>query len=315
MARSPVVGGARRADVVVRRLRRWIATRLQDILRPLILESVSVSVESEIAKTLLPAVTNAFGRTVDVQWRRYLALAQLAARATPLANLAQAECRVFSQNGEDGVLHELFRRLAVEPFFVEFGAGRGSEGNAVLLAEVAGWPGVFLEADADDAAALAAKYRANEAVASKCVMVTPDNVEDVFAEMNVPLEPALVSIDVDGADYWIWKRIERYRPAVVVIEYNGTLPVDGQEVFPYDPMRSWTGNADFGASVGALVALGAAKGYSLVHTDLTGVNAFFLRTDLVGDLPHGDAVVRRPANYLFQGRGFNPGGAQPVTLD
>jgi hypothetical protein len=130
--------------------------------------------------------------------------------------------------------------------------------------------------------------------------VTAENVEDLFAAAGVPAEPDVVSIDVDGNDWWIWRALTAHRPRLVVIEYNGNLDPAALLVKPYDPTAEWDLSAWFGASLGAYEWLAATKGYTLVHTDLRGVNAFFLRDDL---LPSFGPVAppRRVANYDLMG--------------
>jgi hypothetical protein len=136
--------------------------------------------------------------------------------------------------------------------------------------------------------------------------VEPGNVESLFGSAAVPEEPDVLSIDVDGNDYWIWSAIDRYRPRVVVIEYNGDLAPGSEQVMPYTPGFRWDHSSGYGASLGALEALAAEKGYVLVHTESAGVNAFFVRSELASDLPVGDVVPRRSANHALMGRGHPP---------
>ncbi len=147
------------------------------------------------------------------------------------------------------------------------------------------------------------KYAAQKRVRTIGAYVTPDNVEQLFETGAVPLEPDVVSIDVDGQDYWIWEAIESYRPRVLVIEYNSRLDPQRRLVQPNDPQRPWDGTDYFGASLGALRALGERKGYRLVHTELSGINAFFVRADLAADsFPEPDEVaIRGTPNYFQSG--------------
>jgi hypothetical protein len=216
-------------------------------------------------------------------------------------DLTRFERRVFSQNGEDGVVAEVLRRVGVaERWFVEFGAGTGHEGVCVALADVLGWSGLFLEGGETLARELHRKYRAIDRVRTAHAFITAENVEELFAAAQVPAEPDVVSIDVDGNDWWIWRALTAHRPRLVVIEYNGNLDPAALLVKPYDPTAEWDLSAWFGASLGAYEWLAATKGYTLVHTDLRGVNAFFLRDDL---LPAFGPVAapRRVANYDLMG--------------
>ena len=236
----------------------------------------------------------------------YPALGELAARhraagAMP-PDLTAFELRVFSQNGEDGVLAEILRRIGVTGGgFVEFGVQDGTEGNTVFLAQVLGWAGVYLEADAGEFAGLERRWAASSRVRTVHAAVEPGTVEALFAAAGVPEEPDVVSIDVDGNDYWIWRALERWRPRVLVIEYNGALDPASRRVMPYAPGHRWDHTSGYGASLGALEDLGAQKGYRLVHTELAGVNAFFVREELAGGLPAGADVPRRSVNHALLG--------------
>lgn len=245
----------------------------------------------------------------------YLALDELVRRHTqgsvpapsPQEPLTRFEHRVFSQNGEDGVLTELLRRVGVvSRWFVEFGIETGVEGNCVFLADVMGWSGLFIEPRQDAYMELHRKYSANPSVDTECALVQPENVEQLFAHGGVPAEPDVLSIDVDGNDYWIWQALTTYSPRIVVVEYNGQWPALERWVQPYDLERVWHGTDNYGASLGALRSLGEEKGYRFVHTELTGCNAFFVRDDLEAVLPAPDVVPLRASNYFLSGTGHPP---------
>jgi hypothetical protein len=234
----------------------------------------------------------------------YPSLHELVERYRGGPDLTAYELRVFSQNGEDGVLAEILRRIGVGArTFVEFGVQDGSEGTTVFLAQVMGWSGVYLEAEPAAYAALERRFAASPRVRTLHAAVEPDNVEALFEQAGVQEEPDVVSIDVDGNDYWIWRALERFRPRVLVIEYNGDLDPASSQLMPYMPGFRWDHSSGYGASLGALEALGTEKGYTLVHTELAGVNAFFVRSELAGDLPSGEAVPRRSANHALMGLG------------
>jgi hypothetical protein len=245
----------------------------------------------------------------------YASLAALAGRYAghgarparpPGPDLAPHELRVFSQNGEDGVIEEILARIGTgDGTFVEFGVGAGIEANCVFLASVLGWPGLFMEADPDLFAQLDARYEGHPSVRAVRATVTPETVDALLREHAPSPEPDVLSIDVDGVDYWIWRALEA-RPRVVVIEYNAHLGPDAELVQPLAPRVAWDGSDYFGASLAALRALAGRKGYRLVHTDLAGVNAFFVRADLAGPFGPEDAVPVRAPNYFLAGRGHPP---------
>lgn len=137
--------------------------------------------------------------------------------------------------------------------------------------------------------------------------MSPENVEDLFDRSDVPTELGILSIDVDGQDFWIWKALpERFQPAIVIIEYNASLM--GSELIVERKGWPWTPEwvDTVGSSLAALQALGERKGYVLVHTMSVGVNAFFVRRDLlekVGRSLRGETV--HPPN-LWKTGGYHP---------
>ena len=243
----------------------------------------------------------------------YLALAELAARWAAgrghgvEVGLTGAELRVFSQNGEDGVLQALLARVGVSSRrFVEFGAETGREGNCVFLADVLGWTGLFMEADPSSFARLSTKYRDLPGVQTLQAGVTPANINALLTESGMTGEIDVLSIDIDGHDYWVWKAISAVSARVVVIEYNAHVRYPDRQVQPLDEVDPWNGTDFYGASLGALEHLADDLGYALVHTELAGVNAFFVRADLAEGLPSGGAVPRRAPNFFLLGEGHPP---------
>jgi hypothetical protein len=277
------------------------------------IDEVKARIRSAIQGVLAPEPVTETSRS------QLLALSELVRRVEgdlPAAlDLARHELKVFSQNGEDGVLTEIVRRSgAPGRYFVEFGTGPGVECNCALLATVLNWSGLFMEASEAEYAGLERKYRGLPQVRTRRTMVTPGNIEALLAEHDVPREPDVLSIDVDGSDFWIWEALESYRPRIVVIEYNGSLPPGRRLVQPRD-RGPYEATDYYGASIDALVALGSAKGYRFVHCDLTGNNAFFVRTDLPGDYLEPDAVPRRAANLWLQGVQHTPDAAGRTYVD
>ena len=237
----------------------------------------------------------------DTYWK-YGQIAMLAARYGYTAeSLSAAELRVFSQNGEDGVLAEILSRIGVEHrYFLEFGVGDGTQCNTRFLADVLGWSGVYFECNPPEFERLRRRLESRDDITTLQKMVTPENVNELFSEAGVPTEFDVLSIDIDGQDYWVWQAIEGIEPRVVVIEYNSTIPAAERLVEPRG--YQWDKSNFVGASLGALEKLAADKGYRLVHTELAGVNAFFVRGDLADPFPR-DAVIPRGSNFALTGWG------------
>lgn len=196
------------------------------------------------------------------------------------------EQQVYSQNGEDGIIAEIFRRIGTKnKFFVEFGVGDGLENNTAYLL-LKNWTGYWIDGNKESVNRI--KQRFSLAINKKILLidyafVTAESIEALFKKVNVPEEFDLLSIDINGNDYWVWKAIENYRPRVVIIEYNAIFPPDVELVIKYNPKFVGNETCYFGASLKSLEILGSKKGYKLVGCDFRGVNAFFVREDLVKD--------------------------------
>lgn len=216
----------------------------------------------------------------------------------PLLNLESAERKVFSQNGEDGVIDAIFAAVGTtNRYFVEFGAHDATECNTARLLEV-GWTGLLMDGQGAS--------RNPRAVVHK-EFVTAENINFLLRKYGVPHEFDLLSIDIDGNDYWVWRAIE-YRPRVVVIEYNASVPPSERRTITYDPNFRWNGSDYFGASLRALAELGNEKDYVLVHCERAGVNAFFVERSAlpVGFTPRPTEEIYRPPNYFYRGQRHPP---------
>ncbi len=194
-------------------------------------------------------------------------------------NLKDHGWKKHSQNEEDGIIAAIFGAIGISSrFAVEFGIGpnyldkdyvNGLEGNTVLLRHQ-GWNVLMM-----DGGDHPAEYEV------KSHFITASNVNNLFKLHNVPEDVDLVSIDVDGQDYWIWKYLD-YRPRVVMIEYNPNFHNIKQRLtVAYNEKHVWDGTKYYGGSYGAMIALGEEKGYVPVYAN--GTNLFFVRRELVAN--------------------------------
>lgn len=230
----------------------------------------------------------------------------------PGRGLTASELKVFSQNGEDGVIAAIYARIgAASRYFVEFGIGKGVEGNCVFLAQVLGWPGLFIESSDTDFEALSQLYGRTSGVTTLHKQVTADNIDALLTSAGVPDEIDILSIDIDGNDYWIWDAIETHCPRVVVIEYNSSLDPASSLVQPYRPDLPWDRSDCFGASAGAICSLARRKGYTAIYTDLCGVNLFAVRNDLIAHFADIEPVLDRSSNFQMIGK-RHPGRRSPA---
>ncbi len=215
------------------------------------------------------------------------------------------EFSIYSQNGEDGVLLWLLEQTGAESkTFVEIGIEDGRECNTAVLGFLLGWDGLMIEADpvgADSARRLAARLlaRKRNRVAIRQSFVTVENINELIAAGGFRGEIGVLSIDVDGVDYWLWEAVTVVQPRVVVIEYNATFGPDMAVTVPYAPefsaRRAHASGYYHGASLAALERLGRRLGYDLAHVESAGVNAFFVRRDI-----SPPALAGRTAAWLFK---------------
>ncbi len=184
-----------------------------------------------------------------------------------LSDLRAHERQVYSQNGEDGTLAQIFACIGTtNRTFVEFGAWDGLHlSNTAHLRIDHGWSGLLMEGDPE---------RRSEIVETE--FVTAENIDALLSRYAIPEQFDLLSIDIDGNDYWVWKALTRHQPRVVVIEYNIFFGVGVSKTVPYHATRVWDHSTYCGASLAALEKLGREKGYTLVHTDSYAPNAFFI---------------------------------------
>jgi hypothetical protein len=227
---------------------------------------------------------------VDREWQGAATLRSafpsLAAPTSAVEALRAAEIRVHSQNGEDGILAYLLARIGpTTREVVEFGIGDGTECCAANLVLTFGWSAHLLEADEDDARAAAAFYaeRAGDRVHVDHTAVEPDTVDALLSRHVAPVFDVL-SVDIDGNDYWVLEGLEAVRPRLIVVEYNATFGPERSVTIPYargfDRYRAHASGFYHGASLTALARLGERKGYVLAGCDSRGTNAFLVDAEV-----------------------------------
>jgi len=201
--------------------------------------------------------------------------------------LHESEFKVFSQWGEDGIIQYLIRHVVIEnDTFVEFGASNYLESNTRFLLINNNWSGLVMDGDPENVSLIKSDpiyWRYN--LKADCSFITKDNINDLLESNGVSGDIGLLSVDIDGNDYWVWKEIEVISPRVVVLEYNSRFGAERAVTIPYDEnfirQKAHFSSIYFGASLKALVNLSKQKGYSFVGCNTNGVNAFFVRSDLL----------------------------------
>lgn len=223
----------------------------------------------------------------------------------PEQRLEHFEYAVYSQNGEDGILAEIFNRIGTKTKkFVEFGVEDGRENNSVYLLSQ-GWQGLWIEALENNCAKIEhyfSSYLTEGSLKLERNFARPDNINNLISKYFTG-EIDLLSVDIDGYDYDVLQAMTCIKPRVIVCEYNATFPPPCKWHMPYSKEYFWTGDNYFGMSLSSASELARKKGYVLVGTELNGSNAFFIRQDLFEvnkekfSYPLGENNLYNPPRY------------------
>ncbi|WP_232417841.1 hypothetical protein [Methyloversatilis thermotolerans] len=247
------------------------------------------------------------GKTsVALRRARYETLRDARLQASP-KGVAGYGYKVFSQSDEDGVINQIFRRIGLtNRIFVEFGVGDGLENNtAALLFD--GWSGLWIEGSkAYSDRIISNMSNLIDAGRLKVVndFVYPDNIDRLISSNLEVEEIDLLSVDIDGNDAHVVKEIKCINPRVIVVEYNAKFGPSIDFCMKYDRNHVWRKSDNFGASLKNYEKLMSMRGYSLVGCNVVGTNAFFVRSDLVGELfdqPYTSEHHYEPARYELVG--------------
>ena len=241
-------------------------------------------VRAQFNRALAPLVESS-EKNLILQGQNY---ASVTRKLTNVAKLSDVEFKVFSQWGEDGIIDWLIERLdSVPRTFVEFGVGNYSESNTRFLLQLRNWRGFVIDGSQDNVRQITRSdfFWRHDLSAAKA-FVDCDNIDSILSAEGMSGEIGLLSVDVDGNDYWILRAINSVRPAIVVCEYNAVFGDKYQITIPYQSNfvrgAAHFSNLYFGASLPAIVGLARAKGYFFAGTSSAGCNAFFVREDLAG---------------------------------
>lgn len=199
--------------------------------------------------------------------------------------LSDIEFGVFSQWGEDGILDWLVHHYGDMPrSFVEFGVENYVESNTRFLLQARNWKGLVIDGSDENI-----DFIRNDDVSWKhdlisvSKFITRENIDSIISGSGFTGDIGILSVDIDGNDYWVWDAISCVNPCIVIAEYNSTFGDIFPITIPYasDFVRSnaHKSNMYYGASIRALEQLARSRGYELVGCNGAGSNAFFVRQD------------------------------------
>jgi hypothetical protein len=206
-------------------------------------------------------------------------------RALPADHINSREFRVFSQWGEDGIIQYLISELQIDrSVFIEFGVENYTESSTRFLLINNNWSGLVIDGSAKNI-----DYIRNDPIfwrynlKAEHSFVTRDNINQLISKNGIKGEIGLLSVDIDGNDYWVWEAIDVVQPVITIVEYNARFGPDAAVTVPYqaDFVRGTAHHSMlyYGVSLSALCLLGKRKGYAFVGCNSAGNNAFFIRKD------------------------------------
>ena len=202
----------------------------------------------------------------------------------------KSQFRVFSQWGEDGLLQYLVSNVKFcNNKFIEFGVEDYYESNTRFLLSNNNWSGLIIDGDSENINKIKKDtiYWASNLIAIN-QFITKDNINEIIKSNGFSGNIGILSIDIDGNDFWIFKAIDVVKPDLIIIEYNSIFGCDFPLSVPYDKnfvrTKKHYSNIYYGSSIRALNDLAVQKGYSLIASNDAGNNLFFLRKEILGDI-------------------------------
>ena len=202
-----------------------------------------------------------------------------------ISNIQQAEYKVFSQWGDDGIIQFLIDYIEIkEDTFIEFGVENYTEANTRFLLINNNWKGMIIDGSKENIDSVKQdKIYWRYDLTAIHAFVTEKNINQLLKENNFIGEIGILHIDIDGNDYWIWKTISVIDPIIVIMEYNSVFGDEKTWTIPYQDdfsrNKAHYSNLYYGSSLLALCDLATEKGYSFIGSNSNGNNAYFVRTD------------------------------------
>jgi len=248
---------------------------IKNLLRSVIKKTVAQEVKKESEKSLM-----ALGALLCNQQRL----------DSQNKKLSDYEFKIFSQWGEDGIIQYLVHNVEIKnKVFIEFGVENYQEANTKFLMMRDNWSGLVIDSsqkniDSIRESELCWRYD----LKVKTGFVTVENINGLIENENIQGEIGLLSIDIDGNDYWIWEKIEVVEPVIVIVEYNSVFGKNSTVTVPYDKEferhKKHFSGLYWGASLGAFVYLAGRRGYAFVGSNSAGNNAFFVKKERLGNI-------------------------------
>lgn len=206
-----------------------------------------------------------------------------------IEKIQDIEFKIFSQFGDDGIIQFLIDELQIDyeyQNFIEFGVEDYSEANTKFLLLNNNWSGLILDSSNENIENIKKSnfFWKFELEAIEC-FVNKENINSIITNSNIYKKKiGILSIDIDGNDYWVWKEINVIDPLIVIVEYNSTFGFEKKISIPYkqdfERSKAHHSNLYWGASIEALKFLAKQKGYKFLTTNTAGNNAYFIKENI-----------------------------------
>ncbi|WP_231037737.1 hypothetical protein [Pectinatus frisingensis] len=224
----------------------------------------------------------------DIEYIK-MALGRIENRQINNSEMYNYEYKVFSQWEEDGIIQWIVNNVNIgKKTFIEFGVQNYTESNTRFLLMNNNWSGLVIDGSEKNV-----NYIKNDDIywrynlKAECNFITAENINNIFIKNGIKGNIGLLSIDIDGNDYWVWNAINVITPDIVICEYNHRFGKNKAITIPYDAKfvreKAHYSNIYYGASIKALVLLANKKGYSLVEGSKNGNNVFFVKNNLLNE--------------------------------
>lgn len=265
-----------------------------------ILRSIKKNLVNRFYRLLNPIEQKCIKTTV----LQSLLLAQTNRSKEKIKELSDVEFSGFSQWGEDGIIDWLIEKLPEVPkTFIEFGVEDYKECNTRMLLHLRNWRGIVFDGSSKNISSIHKQdvsWRFD--LTANCAFIDRENINQLINESGLSGDIGLLSVDIDGNDYWVWEAIDAVNPAIVICEYNAVLGDLHRITVPYQKdfqrTQAHYSNLYFGASLPALIELGRKKGYCFVGTNSNGINAFFIKQNYAPLVMNSiEKIVSYPSSF------------------
>ncbi len=225
-----------------------------------------------------------------------------------IISLKDVEFSVFSQFGEDGIINWLVNKLPnINKVFLEIGTEDYWESNTRFLLKNNNWKGYLIEASKEHVASIKKQQiywkHSLKAIQS---LVDKDNINQLIKKNITEQEIGLLSIDIDGIDYWVIENISNLSPAIVICEFNSIYGDLKELTIPYDKFFKRTqkhhSNLYFGCSIKAIITLMGKKNYTFIGTGSMGINAYFIKNELKSSVVNNIQKIETHPSFCREAR-------------